>query len=140
MELGSEYGYFLESSKSILAVRELNKEAAEIYFADLSFTIVTGAPYLGGSIGEDQDQAIWIAKQAKKWTDAVGELAYVAENHPQVAYAGLQKLLQQEWQVLQQVMEGVASMTNLVMFTQFCGPNFYQHFLGKQVSLTHKDS
>jgi hypothetical protein len=68
-----------------------NKEAAEIYFADLGFMIVIGARYLGGFISKDLDQTIWIAKQAKKWTDAVGELAYVAENHPQATYAGLQK-------------------------------------------------
>jgi hypothetical protein len=42
MELGPEYGYFLEPSKSILAVREHSKEAAEAYFEDLGFTIVTG--------------------------------------------------------------------------------------------------
>jgi hypothetical protein len=59
--------------------------------------MVTGARYLGGFVGKEPDQNNWIVKQAKKWTDAVGELAYVAENHPQAAYTGLQKLLQQEW-------------------------------------------
>jgi hypothetical protein len=53
------------------------------------------------------DQTIWVAKQAKKWIDAVRELAYVVENHPHTAYAGLQKLLQQEWQFLQRVTEGI---------------------------------
>jgi hypothetical protein len=44
---------------------------------------------------------------AKKWSDAIGKLAYVAENHPQAAYAGLQKSLQAEWQFLQRVTEGI---------------------------------
>jgi hypothetical protein len=34
---------------------------------------------------------------------AIHELSLVAEKYPQVAYAGLQKSLQQEWQFLQQV-------------------------------------
>jgi hypothetical protein len=31
----------------------------------------------------------------------------LAEKHPQAAYAGLQKLLQQEWQFIQRVTEGI---------------------------------
>jgi hypothetical protein len=76
-------------------------------FEDIGFTILTGARYLGGFVGKDLDQTLWVEAQAKKWTDAVGVLAYVAENHPQAAYAGLQKSLQQEWQFLQQVTEGI---------------------------------
>jgi hypothetical protein len=53
------------------------------------------------------DQTIWVEKQAKKWTNAVGDLAFVAENYPQAAYAGLQKSLQAEWQFVQRVTEGV---------------------------------
>jgi hypothetical protein len=53
------------------------------------------------------DQNDWIVQQAKKWTDTVGEPAYLAENHPQATYAGLQKLLQQEWQFAQRVTEGI---------------------------------
>jgi hypothetical protein len=56
---------------------------------------------LGGFLGKDLDLTLWMEAQAKKWTDAVGVLAYVEENHPQAAYVGLQKLLQQEWQFLQ---------------------------------------
>ena len=107
VELGPKYGYFPEPSKSILAVREHSKEAAKTYFADLGFTIVTGARYLGGFVSKDLDQTLWVEAQAKKWPDAVGVLAYVAENHPQAAYAGLQKSLQQEWQFLQRVTEGI---------------------------------
>jgi hypothetical protein len=35
------------------------------------------------------------------WVAVIKELALVAERYPQVAYAGLQKSLQQEWQFLQ---------------------------------------
>jgi hypothetical protein len=95
------YWYFPEPSKSILAVREHRKAAAQVYFADLGFTIMTVARCLGGFVGKMVDKTIWVEEQAKKWSTAVGNLAYVAENHPQAAYAGLQKSLQAEWQFLQ---------------------------------------
>jgi hypothetical protein len=66
VELGPEYGYFPEPSNSILAVREHSKAAAEVYFADLGFTIRTGARYLGGFVGETVDQTFWVEGQAKK--------------------------------------------------------------------------
>ena len=37
------------------------------------------------------------------WTESVETLSGVARKHPQSAYAGLQKSLQQEWAFLQQV-------------------------------------
>jgi hypothetical protein len=40
--------------------------------------------------------------------EAVTELAVVAKNFPQSAYSGLQKSLQQEWQFVQRVKEGVS--------------------------------
>jgi hypothetical protein len=74
VKLGPEYGYFPEPSKSILAVREHSKEVAEVYFADLGFTIVTGAHYLGGFIGKTVDQTLWVEEEAKKLSTAIGDL------------------------------------------------------------------
>jgi hypothetical protein len=62
---------------------------------------VTGSRYLGGFIGEDPDQKAWIQEKTANWVTAIHELSRVAEKYPQVAYAGLQKSLQQEWQFLQ---------------------------------------
>jgi hypothetical protein len=107
-EKGPKRGCFPEPSKSILIVPEHNKDAAEIAFKDLGFTIVTGSRYLGGFIGEATDQQLWIQEKAEAWVDSIKELAMVAERYPQAAYAGLQKSLQQEWQFLQRVTEGLS--------------------------------
>jgi hypothetical protein len=82
-----------------------NRRAAEIYFADLGFTVFTGSCYLSGFIGEAHKQQAWIHKKTASWMAAIHELSLVAEKYSQVAYAGLQKLLQQEWQFLQHVMQ-----------------------------------
>jgi hypothetical protein len=58
---------------------------------------------------------------------AVGKLAYVAPKHPQAAYAGLQKLLQAEWQFLQRITEGIDiefSGIKNELFTKFLPAHF----------------
>ena len=44
------------------------------------------------------------------WADSVGTLVGVSRKHPQSAYAGLQKSLQQEWAFLQQVTPGIGNV------------------------------
>ncbi len=83
-----------------------NKVAAERVFKDLGFTIVTGAHYLRGVLGDPAEQLSWVQGKTESWTDGIKELALVAERYPQAAYAGLQKSLQQEWQFLQHVTNG----------------------------------
>ena len=41
------------------------------------------------------------------WAESVRTLAGVARKHPQSAYAGLQKSLQQEWAFMQRVTPGI---------------------------------
>jgi hypothetical protein len=84
---------------------EHNKEEAEA--ADFGFKVVTGCRYLGGFIGEKADQKLWVEAQAARWVDAVVEISKVAERYPQTAYARMQKSLQQEWQFLQRVTDGL---------------------------------
>ncbi len=106
-ELGPQYGYFPEASKSILVVRESNLEAAEKFFSSQQFRVTTGERYLGGYIGAREDQDEWVDGKTTDWTKAVRELAKVAVRYPQSAYAGLQKSLQQEWQFLQRVVPSI---------------------------------
>ena len=80
----------------ILVVRKGQEEAANTALSDLGFKIVTGYRYLGGYIGDSDDEAEWIAKKVADYVAAIGELAKVAKRFPQVAYAGMVKSLQQE--------------------------------------------
>jgi hypothetical protein len=94
-EQGPRWGYFPEPDKSILIVQPHSKAAARIAFKDLDFTIVTGACYLGGFLGDSANQVSWVQEKTENWVAAVKELA-VAERYLQMAYAELQKSLQQE--------------------------------------------
>jgi hypothetical protein len=102
-EIGSDYGYFPESTKNFIIVPEHNLERAKIALDGLGFTITTGSRYLGGFIGEEAEFETWIEGEARSWGEAIGELALAAKHFPKTAYSGLHKSLQQEWLFLQRV-------------------------------------
>jgi hypothetical protein len=106
-EIGPNYGYFPEPSKSILIVPQHNLEAAQVAFPEFQFEVRTGHRYLGAFIGEDDALKERLAEKTKHWEEAVVDLATVAPNFPQAAYSGLQKSLQQEWQFVQRVTKGI---------------------------------
>ena len=69
---------------------------AGAYFRGMGIKVVTGSRYLGGYIGERAAEAAWVQGKVEGWAASVKTLAGVARKHPQSAYAGLQKSLQQE--------------------------------------------
>jgi hypothetical protein len=89
-------------------VKDHNNERAKTSFEDLGLKVVRGSRYLGGFLGEASAQHTWVVKQTEKWADAAGELSMVAARYPQAAYAGLTWSLQQEWQFLQCVTNGLS--------------------------------
>ena len=81
----------------------------------LGITVVTGHRYLGGYIGDGEAERGWTKDKIQGWTESVKILTRVAPKHPQSAYAGLQKSLQQEWAFVQRVAPGR-------IFTEFIHP------------------
>ena len=77
-------------------VSEQNVPWAKEYFRGMGVQVVTGSQYLGGFIGEQETEDQWIQAKVEGWAESVRTLARVARKHPQSAYAGLQKSLQQE--------------------------------------------
>ena len=71
--------------------------------------MVTGSRYLGGYIGERETEAQWVKEKVEGWGDSVRTLSGVFRKHPQSAYAGLQKSLQQEWALVQLVTQGISN-------------------------------
>ena len=68
---------------------------------------------MGGYIGDREATGSWLVAKIKGWMESVAILAGVAQKHPQSAYAGLQKSLQQEWEFLQPVTPGVGNAFGL---------------------------
>ena len=83
-----------------------NVARAEEHFRRLVIRVVTGHRYLGSFIGDVEAERKWLKEKVQGWTESVSVLAEVAHKHPQSAYAGLQKSLQQEWAFVQRVTPG----------------------------------
>jgi hypothetical protein len=81
IKLGPAYGYFPEASKIILVVSEANKAAAEVYFRDMKFKVITGSRYLGGFIRSDHDLHAWLKDSMSTWEHAIGKLSMVATKY-----------------------------------------------------------
>ena len=108
------FGYFPEPTKSILVTSPKNVERAKAVFGSLSFQITTGNCYLGGFIGETDLRDEWIQQKTNDWAHATKELASVAMNFPQLAYAGMQRSLQHEWQFIQCVVPQISEKFEVV--------------------------
>ena len=106
---GSARGYYPETTKSILVVAPRNFARAEEHFRGLGIRVVTGHQYLGGLLGDAAAEREWLEKKVQVWKESVHVLAGVAHKHPQSAYSGLQKSLQQEWDFVQRVTPGVGA-------------------------------
>ena len=68
-----------------------------------------GHHYLGGYIGDKEAEGRWLTAKIKGWTKSVEILSGISRKHPQSAYTGLQKSLQQEWSFVQRVTPGVGN-------------------------------
>ena len=96
MVRGPLQGYFPELTKSILVVSHRNAPRIEALFRGYGIQIVTLSHYIRSFVGTMEAQDCWLGEKAGGWRDLAATLVRVACWHPQTAYAGLQKFLQQE--------------------------------------------
>ena len=111
---GPARGYYPEPTKIILAVAPGNVAQAEEHFRGIGIRVVTGHRYLGGVMGDVSGERESLGKKIQGWKELVAILAGVALKHPQSAYAGMQKSLQQECDFVQRVTPGVGAAFGLV--------------------------
>ena len=83
-ELGPEYGYFPNPTKTWLVVKEEHLEAAT-HSGGLAST--QGRQYLGAPIGSKEFIDLSVKKKVDAWVADVEKLAFIAKTHPHVAYA-----------------------------------------------------
>ena len=74
----------------------------EEFFWGMGIKVVTGHIYLGGLIGDIEAEKLWLSRKVTAWVESVD-----TRNHPQSAYAGPNKSLQQECAFVQQVTTGI---------------------------------
>ena len=90
-----------------MVVAEQNVPRATEYFRGMGIKIVTGSRYLGGFVGERRTEIKCVRTKVEGWAESVRTFARVACKHPQSAYVGLQKSLQQEWAFVKRFTPGI---------------------------------
>jgi hypothetical protein len=89
LQLGPNYGYYLEPTKSMLVVSTANFARANGEFAYLGFKVTTGGRYLGGFVGEEAGRDAWLEEKIQAWEDCIQQLYSIVGIYPQSAYAGM---------------------------------------------------
>lgn len=106
---GPKIGYHPEPDKSILIVSPEHVAWAKEFFKEEQFKIRSGARYLGGFIGTEEESRQHVMDKVKDWEAAVGELTKVAWKEPQAAFSGFTRSLQSEWTFIQRVLPDMDS-------------------------------
>lgn len=112
VEIGPKIGYFPEPSKSLLIVSPEQVEAAEQYFSEEKFEVITGARYLGGFLGRRVDAELYLLNKVEEWIEGARAMTKVAWREPQAAFSGYTRSLQCEWEYVMRVIPDCAKLFN----------------------------
>ena len=101
IEIWPKYGYHPCPFKSKLIINSNGMTSAISTFKNYNINILYGARYLGSFIGDTNLSNDWIKEKKFKWIYCIKDISKIAKYQPQTAYAGFQRVLQQEWRYLQ---------------------------------------
>ena len=97
-ELGPAYGYFANSKKTWLIVKEKNLPMAMELFSDSGVNITTeGKRHLGAAIGTRPFVESYMQNKVKEWSSAIHKLAATAKTQPHAAYSAFTHGLVSKW-------------------------------------------
>ena len=108
---GPEYGYFPLPKKTILIVKPEHKQMAEQIFAGSEVQITdSGERHMGAVIGSKSSKETYVQKKVDKWVEDVKELAKIAADEPQVAYASFTKAISHRWTYVQRTIPDISNL------------------------------
>ena len=107
MVQGPLQSYFPEPTNSIVVVSPRNILREETFFRGYGLQVVAGIRYLGVFVGTEAMQARWLEEKLEGWRYLVAIMSGISGRHPQTAYVGRKKSLQQEWDFMQRVTPGI---------------------------------
>ena len=108
---GPKYGYFPLPTKTILIVKEDQRERAEEIFHGTGVTITTeGERHMGAVIGSDDFKQKFVENKISKWVNDVETLADIAQDEPQAAYSCFTKAIAHRWTYVQRTIPNIAHL------------------------------
>ena len=90
LEMGPDYGYSTNSSKTWLLVKEDAYEEAMQVFSDTNIRItLSGQKCLGTTIGNEEFKSAFVRAKVEEWKTKLEKLADIATSQPQAANCAL---------------------------------------------------
>lgn len=134
-QLGPAYGYYPNSKKTWLVVKEEFLDDAKSLFANSGVQITTkGRPYLGAAIGTDQFIKEHTVTKVQEWVHGLDQLAAFAESQPHAAYSALTHGFISKWQYYCRTTPGISvylEPLELAIRTKFL-PTLTPHLLSDE--------
>ena len=97
-DIGPQFGYFVNSSKTFLIVKESHLSLARSIFGDTAIQFTTeGRQYLGAAIGSSDFTKSYVIGKVKEWTDEFTKLSEIALSQPHAAYSAVTHGLLGRW-------------------------------------------
>ena len=100
-ELGPDFGYFPNATKTYLVVKEEHLEEAKQLFQETGVSITAdGKRHLGAAIGTPHFAAGYVQQKVAEWVGEVERLSSIAVTQPHAAYAVFTHGLKHKWTYL----------------------------------------
>ena len=109
--VGPDFGYFANSTKSWLIVKEQHLAEAERIFAETGVRITCeGKRHLGAALGTRDFVVEYVREKVANWKAEIGRLSSFAKSEPHAAYAALTHGLMSHWMFFLRCIEGIAHL------------------------------
>ena len=96
--LGPDFGYFVNSSKTTLIVKEHHLAEAMKVFENTSISITTeGKQHLGAALGTEAFVNGFVNRKVQQWIEEVKHLSAIAHTQPHAAYLAFIRGLSNKW-------------------------------------------
>ena len=110
-KLGPSFGYFINSTKSLLVVKEHCLEEAQSILEDTGIQVTSaGGRYLGSVIGDSSFREAFVRKKVGQWTLKLERLADIAASQPQAAYSALTFSLKHRWSFIARTTKDISEL------------------------------
>ena len=111
-EVGPDYGYFPEPSKTHLILKNpgLLAEAKELFAGDGVKITTEGHRHVGAALGTEEFKISYVQKKINKWIEDVTMLANIAKDEPQAALSAYNVGLSQRWKFIQRTMGNIGQL------------------------------
>ena len=110
-DIGPQFGYFVNSSKTFLIVKESHLSLAHSIFGDTGVQFTTeGRRYLGAAIGSSDFVKSYVIGKVKEWTDELFKLSEIALSQPHAAYSAVTHGLLGRWIFLSRTLPDIGRL------------------------------